>query len=524
MPVNPLTPQGYPSIGCMPCTTPVADGEDPRVGSLGAAATRPSAACTSHSRRRTEVRHECSGQLAADPRDGSALSGARCGGRPSESDRPPGEGAPRSPSRSPSASRSHLEVTGGRWVRFGTVLATTTTGGFRWWMCRGRVTSGSAPVRERFLANFDEGQEQGASVCVTVDGEPVVDLWAGERRRRRATRGSADTIVNVYSTTKTMAATVHADARRPRRDRPRRAGGDVLARVRGQRQGGRARRATCSATPPGCPGFDPPITTEELYDRDALRGQPRRARRRGGSRARSRATTPSRQGYLEGEIVRRVTGAHASARSSARRWPSRSAPTSTSGSRRPRTHRVADLVAAGDGIAAERIARSRLDPGPRRSVSCPLDAARHPHPRVARRRDPGRRRHRQRPLGRPRALGARLRRRGRRRARSCRQAGVERDPRASRRTTSTSCSAPKMRMGTASASMSDVIPLSPNPRSFFWGGWGGSIAHHRHGRADDRLLRDEQDGRPASSATSAAPCSSSPPTSRSPADQGNARR
>ena len=30
--VNPLTKMGYPSIGCMPCTTPVADGEDPRAG------------------------------------------------------------------------------------------------------------------------------------------------------------------------------------------------------------------------------------------------------------------------------------------------------------------------------------------------------------------------------------------------------------------------------------------------------------------------------------------------------------
>ncbi len=30
--VNPLTNQGYPSIGCMPCTTPIAPGEDPRAG------------------------------------------------------------------------------------------------------------------------------------------------------------------------------------------------------------------------------------------------------------------------------------------------------------------------------------------------------------------------------------------------------------------------------------------------------------------------------------------------------------
>jgi phosphoadenosine phosphosulfate reductase len=32
VPVNPLTLQGYPSIGCMPCTQPVADGDDPRSG------------------------------------------------------------------------------------------------------------------------------------------------------------------------------------------------------------------------------------------------------------------------------------------------------------------------------------------------------------------------------------------------------------------------------------------------------------------------------------------------------------
>lgn len=32
VPVNPLTKQGYPSIGCMPCTKPVAEGDDPRSG------------------------------------------------------------------------------------------------------------------------------------------------------------------------------------------------------------------------------------------------------------------------------------------------------------------------------------------------------------------------------------------------------------------------------------------------------------------------------------------------------------
>jgi len=32
VPVNPLHARGYPSVGCWPCTTPVADGEDPRAG------------------------------------------------------------------------------------------------------------------------------------------------------------------------------------------------------------------------------------------------------------------------------------------------------------------------------------------------------------------------------------------------------------------------------------------------------------------------------------------------------------
>jgi len=32
VPVNPLMSQGYPSIGCAPCTKPVAEGDDPRSG------------------------------------------------------------------------------------------------------------------------------------------------------------------------------------------------------------------------------------------------------------------------------------------------------------------------------------------------------------------------------------------------------------------------------------------------------------------------------------------------------------
>ncbi|MEO1613443.1 MAG: phosphoadenosine phosphosulfate reductase family protein, partial [Pseudomonadota bacterium] len=32
LPAHPLVARGYPSIGCAPCTSPVAPGEDPRAG------------------------------------------------------------------------------------------------------------------------------------------------------------------------------------------------------------------------------------------------------------------------------------------------------------------------------------------------------------------------------------------------------------------------------------------------------------------------------------------------------------
>src|SRR5690348_4570933 len=62
------------------------------------------------------------------------------------------------------------------------------------------------PVREVFAANFRERDEVGAAVAVTVDGRPVVDVWAGHADQMRTRAWERDTIVNVYSTTKGMAA------------------------------------------------------------------------------------------------------------------------------------------------------------------------------------------------------------------------------------------------------------------------------------------------------------------------------
>jgi CubicO group peptidase (beta-lactamase class C family) len=61
-------------------------------------------------------------------------------------------------------------------------------------------------AREAFEANFTNGEELGASFCATVEGETVVDLWGGFADEGRTRPWVRDTIVNVYSITKTMTA------------------------------------------------------------------------------------------------------------------------------------------------------------------------------------------------------------------------------------------------------------------------------------------------------------------------------
>ena len=51
---------------------------------------------------------------------------------------------------------------------------------------------------------IDSGADVGASVCVTVEGETVVDIWGGWADEAKTTPWERDTITNVWSTTKTM--------------------------------------------------------------------------------------------------------------------------------------------------------------------------------------------------------------------------------------------------------------------------------------------------------------------------------
>ena len=63
-----------------------------------------------------------------------------------------------------------------------------------------------ASARDLFEQNFAEHGDVGASFAVTVEGEFVVDIWGGHRDAAGSEPWEEDTIVNVYSTTKTMAA------------------------------------------------------------------------------------------------------------------------------------------------------------------------------------------------------------------------------------------------------------------------------------------------------------------------------
>ena len=63
-----------------------------------------------------------------------------------------------------------------------------------------------AGVKAAFENNFSAHDEIGASVAISLEGEMVVDLWGGHLTRDKTQLWSEDTITNVWSSTKTMAA------------------------------------------------------------------------------------------------------------------------------------------------------------------------------------------------------------------------------------------------------------------------------------------------------------------------------
>jgi CubicO group peptidase (beta-lactamase class C family) len=71
------------------------------------------------------------------------------------------------------------------------------------WEIYGEVESGFEKIKEVFKANW-EGYEVGACFSVVYQGKKVVDLWGGFQDKACTRPWKADTLVNVYSTTKGM--------------------------------------------------------------------------------------------------------------------------------------------------------------------------------------------------------------------------------------------------------------------------------------------------------------------------------
>ena len=326
------------------------------------------------------------------------------------------------------------------------------------------------PVRDAFVGNFEQGNEVGASVAVTHHGRPVVDLWAGDADQA-GRPWEQDTIVNVYSTTKTMAATcvlMLADRGEIDLDAPV---ADLWPEFGANGKEGVLVRHVMSHSA-GLSGFEPAITATDLYDWDrvcellaaqAPWWEP-------GAKSGYHAIT---QGYLQGELVRRATG-----RSVGTFFREEVAgPLGADfhiGLPASEDHRVADLVppdlsaALGTGaIQPDTLAARTL-------LSCPLDAT-EPRTRAWRGAEIP-------------AAGGTGNARSVARVHSVLACGgevdgvrlmsadgVERILEEQISGTDGVLGVP-MRFGMGFGLMSDLIPLSPNKRSFFWGGWGGSLA------------------------------------------------
>ncbi|MFD8716767.1 serine hydrolase domain-containing protein [Streptomyces sp. NPDC059629] len=160
-----------------------------------------------------------------------------------------------------------------------------------------------AAVPTALAALLDEG-DVGGAVAVFVDGEPVVDVWGGFADAGRTVPWERDTIVGVYSVTKTMTALcalVLIDRGELDPDAP------VARYWPGFAAVGKEKalvRHLLSHTA-GLPDWDGPV--EELYDWTTatarLAGQA--PRWEPGTAAGYHSLT---QGFLVGEVVRRITG------------------------------------------------------------------------------------------------------------------------------------------------------------------------------------------------------------------------
>ena len=145
-----------------------------------------------------------------------------------------------------------------------------------------------AGVRDALAQNFRERGELGAAVAVTIEGKPVVDIWAGWADEARTRPWERDTLVDVFSIGKAMAALcvlMLVERGRGRHSMRRSPPTGPSSRPPGRP---RSRSARCSPIARGCPRSVARFRTSAPYDWALMTA---RARRRGalvGARDRAR--------------------------------------------------------------------------------------------------------------------------------------------------------------------------------------------------------------------------------------------
>ncbi len=171
---------------------------------------------------------------------------------------------------------------------------------------QGQLDPAFGEVLDAFVANFETRDELGASVALSVDGKPRVDLWGGRANQTDATPWTADTVSLVFSVTKAATAMcAHLLAERGQLD--------LHARVTdywpefGAAGKGDVTVAMLLNHSAGLPAFREPVKPGGYYDWDYMAG-------------RLAAEAPfwepgTRNGYhmisfgwTVGEVVRRVSG------------------------------------------------------------------------------------------------------------------------------------------------------------------------------------------------------------------------
>jgi CubicO group peptidase (beta-lactamase class C family) len=170
----------------------------------------------------------------------------------------------------------------------------------------GFMKSGFEQVGEAFAQNFNDDFEVGASVSVVYNGETVVDIWAGYTDIERTAAWEQDTITNVWSSTKTMMFLTLLELA----DKGELSLHDAVHKYWPEFKANGKEDVTIAylmAHTAGLPGWDRPMKPEDYYDHDlcasALAAQA--PWWKPGTASGYHAIS---QGYLIGEVVKRVTG------------------------------------------------------------------------------------------------------------------------------------------------------------------------------------------------------------------------